>query len=529
MTDPTRVASPAPAGPPRQHLRPYQDGALDKIRAEIAKALRKPEQPRVLLVAPTGAGKTSIAAAMIDSAVRKAKRIWFVAHRKELIDQCSRRLDGQGVPHGVIMASHPRFLPHLPVQVCSVQTIAARDLQELLALLGGPPDIIVVDETHLARAQSYAPFFSLFPKAVVIGLTATPWRLDGKGLAELYSSEVVAATPAELESMGFLASATGFAFDTPDLSGLHKRGGEYREEEAAKLMQATTIVGNVVEKWIEHAGDRRTVGFAVNVEHSKLLAAQFVEAGIPSEHLDGTTPKRLREAILRRIDSGETKVLWNVNVLTAGWDCPLVECAILARPTLSLSLVLQMVGRAARPACRTCGRDINTTDPACRHCGSVDLKRTFRIHDHAGCIMEHGLPNAPRDYALTSDVQKKKRSARDQREAQQIRVCLKCYAMYPAELEACPACGHANPKRVRKIKHIDGEAISLEEAAARGAEKKRAWVPDSRAYAVFAGLLAEAERKGYNRAWIKIRFHRQMGFPPKTEWWTRAAPLAKGA
>lgn len=509
------------AGPPRQHLRPYQARALDGLRAAIAAALRRGEQARSLLVAPTGAGKTSIAAAMIDSAVARAKRIWFVAHRKELIDQCSRRLDGQGVPHGVIMASHPRFMPALPVQVCSVQTIAARDLQELLALLGGPPDIIIVDETHLARAKSYAPFFSLFPKAVVIGLTATPWRLDGKGLAELYTSEVVASTPAELEQLGWLARATGFAFDTPDLSGLHKRGGEYREEEAAKLMQATTIVGNVVEKWVEHADDRRTVGFAVNVEHSKLLAAQFVDAGVPSEHLDGSTPKKDREAILRRIESGETKVLWNVNVLTAGWDCPLVECAILARPTLSVSLVLQMIGRAARPACRACGRDINTTEPACRHCGSLDLKRTFRIHDHAGCIQEHGLPNAPRDYSLSSDVQKKKKGKREEREAQQIRVCLKCYAMYPAELDACPACGHANPKRVRKIKHIDGEAISLEEAAQRGAAKKRAWVSDGQGYAHFLGLLAEAERKGYNRAWVKIRFHRQMGFAPKAEWWDR--------
>lgn len=514
-----------PAGPPRQHLRPYQDKALDGLRHAIAAALRKGEQPRSLLVAPTGAGKTSIAAAMIDSAVRRGKRIWFVAHRKELIDQCSRRLDGQGVPHGVVMASHPRFMPSQPVQVCSVQTIAARDINLLLGMLGGPPDIIIVDETHLARARSYAPFFSLFPKAVVIGLTATPWRLDGRGLAELYTSLVVAATPAELEQMGYLARATGFAFDMPDLSGVHKRGGEYKEEETAKLMAATTIVGNVVEKWVEHADGRRTVGFAVNVEHSKLLAAQFCDAGVRAEHLDGSMPKKEREAVLARIASGETEVLWNVNVLTAGWDCPLVECAILARPTMSLSMVLQMVGRAARPACRACGRDINTTDPACRHCGSTDLKRTFRIHDHAGCIMEHGLPNAPRDYDLTSDVQKKKKGKRDLQDAAQIRVCLKCYAMFPAELEACPACGWINPRRVRKIKHVDGEAISLEEAAARGADKKRTWVPDSQAYAAFLGLLAEAQSKRYNRAWVKIRFHRQHGFAPKNEWWERANSL----
>lgn len=510
------------AGPPRQHLRPYQAKALDGLRAAIATSLRKGEQARSLLVAPTGAGKTSIAAAMIDSAVAKGKRIWFVAHRRELIDQCSSRLDGQGVPHGVIMAKHQRFAPGEPVQVGSVQTIAARDLQALLAMLGGQPDIIVIDETHLARAKSYGPFFHLFPKAAVIGLTATPWRLDGKGLAELYTSEVVAETPAGLEAQGFLASATGFAFDVPDLSGVHKRGGEYREEELQKVMQATTIVGNVVEKWKEHSDGRRTVGFAVNVEHSKLLVEQFVAAGVAAEHLDGTMPTKQRAAILERLRTGETRVVFNVNVLTAGWDMPLVETAILARPTASQSLYLQMVGRAARPACRACGRDVNTHELLCRHCNSDDIKTMFRIHDHAGCVLEHGLPNAGRDYGLTSDVQKSKRGKKDEQAALQIRVCLKCYAMFPADLECCPACGWINPRRMRKIKHVDGEAISLEEAAALGAAKRRAWVSDGQGYAVFVGLLAEANRKAYNRAWVKIRFHKQMGFSPKREWWERA-------
>jgi superfamily II DNA or RNA helicase len=452
---------------------------------------------------------------VIDAAAAKGSRIWFVAHRKELIDQCSKRLDGQGVPHGVIMASHPRFRPDLPVQVCSVQTIAARPLPGLIALLGGPPDIIIVDETHLARARSYAPFFELFPGAVVIGLTATPWRLDGKGLGELYSSLVVAETPAGLEQQGFLARATGFAFDQPDLSGVHQRGGDYREEESAKVMAATTIVGNVVEKWIAHAEGRRTVGFAVNVDHSKTLVAQFCEHGVAAEHLDGTMPKGQREGVLSRIASGETRVVFNVNVLTAGWDLPLVETAILARPTKSLPLFLQMVGRAARPACRSCGGDINTGEAACRHCGGQDLKRIFRIHDHAGCVLEHGLPNDPRDYDLTSDVRKSRRGARLE-EATAIRVCLACYAMFPSDLECCPACGWVNERRTRKIKHVDGEAISLEEAAGRRSDRK--YVPEHEGRREYAALLDVARAKGYKDTWAGFRFRERFGFFPRNSW-----------
>jgi superfamily II DNA or RNA helicase len=467
-----------------QVLRDYQQQALLDLSARVRAGER-----RILLVAPTGSGKTTIAAEMIRRATGKGNGVLFIAHRKELIDQCSTRLDGVGVGHGIIMADHPRWLPWESVQVASIQTLLRRR-DKLPAAR-----ILIVDEAHHARADSYHTVIDdLYPGAVALGLTATPWRIDGRGLGDLFQSTVVASTPAALIRAGHLVPYTGFAFDRPDLSGVRTTAGDYNEADVAAVMNRRELLGNIVGQWQSHAGGKRTVVFACDVKHSKDICERFRAVGVTAEHLDAKTPKLEREAILARLSSGATTVVCNVAVLTEGWDCPAVECIILARPTQSLALYLQMVGRAMRPNPET-------------------GKTVCRVHDHASNIISHGLPDAERDYTLTTNKRKAKLDAEEA--AQSIRMCSACYAVFPGTLPACPVCGFVNPKRLRLVSETDeAVAISLEEMK----KYARPYVPERESKEAFDAMLAKARERGYKDTWASIRFKEKFGFFPKRAW-----------
>jgi superfamily II DNA or RNA helicase len=506
---------PFPAAAPRTRRtpRPYQLRGLGQLR-EKAEAGKR----RLLCVAPTGAGKTTIAGEVIDKAKAKGLRSVFLAHRKELIDQCSKRLDDQGIEHGVIMANHPRWLPWLPVQVASVQTLSMR-LDKI------PPfDLYIIDEAHRSLARTYREIVAMNPKARLLGLTATPWRADGRGLGgELYEDLVVVATPAELRDLGYLVPVSGFAFDKPDLSKVKTTAGDYNENELGALMGQTQLVGNVVAQWKAHAAGLRTVVFAVHVEHSQSLARQFKEAGVRAEHLDGTTPKAERERILQGLAAGTIEVVCNVGVLTEGWDCPRVECGILARPTQSVGLYLQMVGRLLRPVCRGCGKDCDWRLPSCPACGSADLKRLARLHDHAGSVTAHGLPFDEREYSLEA-APKKKKKKKGEEEPETVRTCMArladggmCMALYnPAEHECCPVCGFC--PEPRKIVEVEGRAVPLEELEKRAAAAKH---DREKRYLEYVRLLGIAKSKGYKTGWASNAYKAQFKCWPEWMWQRR--------
>lgn len=471
----------------RQTLRPYQLRALDGIRAEYRAGAK-----RVLLVLPTGGGKTTVAAEMIHSAVARGRRVTFIAHRKELIDQASARLGQFGVEHGVIMADHPNWRPWLPVQVASIQTLRARrDSTEIQ-----PPDLVVIDESHRAKADTYLGQLAQWPEAHVIGLTATPWRADGKGLGDLFEASVVASTPSELTEMGFLVRADGFGFESADLSAVHVRGGDYDELELAEAMNVTKINGAIVEEWKRHANGWLTVCFAVNIEHSKAIVEQFRQAGVKAEHLDGSMKKADREGILARLASGETTVVSNVGVLTEGWDCPQTACCILARPTKSVGLYLQMAGRVLRP------------HPSKTHA---------RIHDHAGCLVQHGPPDEDRDYSLTADLrrQRKKESG-----GEAVVNCPQCLRVCRVLDVRCPACGfqfeqrHTPGGERGKVKTVEGGLVTLEEIRRRRQAELHERPVEERA-AEYKRLLAVAERKGYAAGWAAHKYRSTFGVWPR--------------
>lgn len=466
-----------------QTLRPYQERAINDLRASLAAG-----NQRVVLTLPTGAGKTTVAAHVIDSAVSKGKKVLFLAHQRELIDQCSARLDGEQVEHGVIMAGHRRYMPWLPVQVASVQTIARRkDLPEA--------DLIIPDECHHVRSATYEKLLELYPRAHVVGLTATPIRTDGKGLGEAFQDLVIGSTVKELTDLGHLVPHTGFAWDVPELREVRKtKTGDLDEHGLELVMGGTKIMGSIVDQWLRHARGLRTVVFAVNVAHSKEIVARFVARGVKAEHVDGSTPKVEREAILDRVRSGETTVVSNCALLTEGVDIPALECAVLARPTLSLSLHLQTIGRVLRPA------------PG---------KTRAVIHDHAGNILRHGPPDLERAWTLDMD----ERKGGKKQATLQVRICKQCFAAFsPTESAACPACGHEAEANRRKLEEIEeAEAIPLEDLEKRRAEERaeRREKPELMR-AVYRSLKRTQETKGYKPGYVGMKFRAHFGiFPPQ--------------
>jgi superfamily II DNA or RNA helicase len=262
-------------------LRPYQCAALDEARGHIRQGRR-----RVLIAAPTGSGKTSVAAEMIRSAFGRGRESLFLAHRKELLDQCHERLAEFGVDSSIVREDDPRIDLAKPVQVASVQTMVRR----LDRFAADAFDLVIVDECHHIRAATYEKILQHFSAAkAVIGLTATPCRRDGRGLAESFDGIVQTASLKQLIADGYLVPVRMFRGERIDLSEVRIHKGDYALGELGERMNNSGLVGNIVTEWQRLAADRQTVVFATTVAHSQSIRDRFREAGIRAEHIDGKT------------------------------------------------------------------------------------------------------------------------------------------------------------------------------------------------------------------------------------------------
>lgn len=417
---------------------------------------------RFLLGDFTVTHNTAMASTIIDGAVKKGNKVLFLAHRKELIEQCSQTLDEMGVDHGVIKASHWRRRLGCPVQVASVQTLVSK--RRCVACKETPDaecttckgerwvrsplpeaQIVIIDEAHRCLARTYREILTEYPNALRLGLTATPWRLDRKGLHRLYEDMVETIQVQQLVEEGYLLPVRAYAPDLPDLSDVKTKAGDYDASELSAIMGADKLVGNIVEHWKKLGENRRTVVFAASVENSLHLVDRFKEAGVVAEHLDGSTPELQRDAILGRLASGETRVCCNVDVLVEGYDLPSLGCVVLARPTKSLTRFLQQVGRGMRP---------------------YEDQQYMILIDHAGCVHEHGLPTEPRRWTLDDRPKKKKRGDGFIPEGGPCVQCESCGALRPANTAACPACAGVQTVMFRGILHEREEDL-VELAASR--------------------------------------------------------------
>jgi DNA repair protein RadD len=449
-------------------LRPYQEEAIARLRARIGEGIR-----RLILVMATGSGKTAVSAAIIWFALQMGNRSLFVAHRRELIKQCFCKLIRNGIPPheiGIVMAGVPssstgalfsaldpqlsdddlwkmfaRTRPNAPIQVASIDTLRGRSKP--------PANIVIIDECHRSAARSYLALLESYPSAVFLGLTATPYRADGRGLDQFYQHLEVVASPSMLMREGYLVEPQIWTVPgdrLPDLSKVKIKDGDYDEEQLAEVMDQSTLVGDIVDHWERRAGGVRTVVFAAGINHSKHIASRFVSRGIPAEHLDGETPTDEREAIFARLERGETLVLCNVFVCVEGWDMPAVKCCVQARPTQSTMVHLQQAGRILRP-----------------WNGHIAT-----ILDHAGNMRVHGRPQDDREFSL--EGRKKRGSSVG---APSCKTC-ECLAVLPSATRICPMCGHqfsAAASERSAPEEVAGELVQIPRSIALANDHVAQW------------------------------------------------------
>lgn len=345
-------------------LRDYQAKAIK----DIYQAYRD-NHKRVVLQLPTGAGKTTIFSQVVKDfrAKRPDRQVLLVAHRQELINQMFHRLGEFGISSWPVFGGRAKD-PDYPVQCASVQTLALQRESDWAPNVG----LVVIDECHHVSAGStYDKIFQRYPDALVLGVSATPCRLDGKGLDLHFDYLIQGPSTWELIERGYLCPYRVFVGSHADTTGIRVTNGDYANSVLSERSMDPRLVGDLVESWKSICPGKRTITFAVSIEHSLSIARRYFDAGIPAEHVDGTTPEDKRGAILTRFRAGETLVLSNVGIVTEGFDLPACEAVQLARSTKSLSLYLQMVGRALRPA---------------------EGKSHAFILDHANCLAEHGKP-----------------------------------------------------------------------------------------------------------------------------------------
>lgn len=346
----------------------------------------KADNKNVMYQLCTGGGKTVLFVGIIKKFIAAGKRVVLLAHREELITQAWNHLYKNNILAGIIKADiKPNY--DLPCQVASIQTCARRKKLP-------PADLIIFDEAHHCQDDnSYGNLLiDHYPKARVLGVTATPYRLGGKGFTTIFNQLILGPSFRELIDMGFLCPLEYFLASIPDLTKVSIKGGDYKEDEAEEAMKLAPLV----ESYTEHCNGMSGVVFAVNVHHSKTIVDQYNDAGIKAAHLDAKTAPEERQGILKAFKEGRIKIVSNVGILTEGFDFPDMQFVQLARPTKSLSLFLQMVGRVTRPD--NAAISAATTDEERRVLLAASKKPYGIVLDNAGLYREHGLPDDPIDW-----------------------------------------------------------------------------------------------------------------------------------
>ena len=414
----------------KMELRRYQKDVLN----DIIRSYRSGNNS-IIMQAATGSGKTVMSSALIRHFVAEGKSVVFLAHRRELIIQASNTMSKLGVGHGIIMAGMGSN-GFESVQIASIDTLRARALDANKMDLP-TADLLVIDEAHRSMSPTYQRLvdkYKTLTNPLIVGLTATPVRADGTGLGLMYSDMVCAPNIKELTKQGSLVEADYYAPSVPDLRRVGTTAGDYNGKDLNDAMDKPKLVGNVVETWKHLAKGTSTIVFASGVKHSQNLAEQFVEAGINAAHIDGSTENEDRERILGEFNEGRITVLCNCMVLTEGFDAPIAQTCILARPTKSLSLYIQMVGRVLRP---------------------YPGKDRAIVIDHSGAVYTNGFATDDHEWKLgTGRIQENERVEPEDREETQV-TCEGCFHVHTGS-NICPRCGHINSSKSAYVGYVEG-------------------------------------------------------------------------
>lgn len=404
----------------------------EEVRAGLRVALRRHQA--VLTFAPTGFGKTVLAAALMKSITDAGKRVIFGVHRDALIKQTANTLDEFGLQYSHIAAGYHYNLYRL-AQIASIPTLQNR--------LGRfPAEYLFIDEAHLSASSGWSKTVDHY-KAMgtkIIGLTGSPQRLDGKPLGAIWDTMVLGPSTRRLIEWGRLSRYRAFAPAGVDLSGVHSRGGDYVQSEIDDLMSGKAVLAGAVKHWRQFANGKRTIAFAPSIARAEQLAAEFRASGINAVSLDGNTAKADRQVAFRQFADREIDLLVNVRLFTEGFDLSaqvgrdvVIEAVLDYAPTQSLALHLQKHGRG--------------------------LRRDSEAHillDLVGGFSRLGLPDDEREWSLDGEIKRKKEKA-----GEPVRICPSCFAAY-APAPACPVCGLAHIPQGRKVEEVEGEMVEID-------------------------------------------------------------------
>ncbi len=460
-----------------RELWPHQQEGLTALRQTLAAGVK-----RVVLSAPTGAGKTLMSAAIVDGAQRKGNRLAFVVSSLSLIDQTMESFYAEGIRGiGIIQANHSMTDWSKPVQICSIQTVRAR---------GAYPEakIVIFDECHVLHDAHKKwltdPEWQAVP---FIGLSATPGTV---GLGKYFETLITISTTQDLIEKGHLSAFRVFATGHPNLTAVRTVAGDYHEGELSAAMQEGTLTADIVQTWKAKWGKDKTLCYGVDCAHAEMIRDRFVEAGVTCGYQDARTPADDRREIKRKFHSGEFQIVANVGTLTTGvdWD---VRCLILARPTRSAMLYQQIIGRALRVA---------------------DGKKEALILDHSDTTQRLGFVTDiywdELSTGKSSDEKKKKKT-----EPPLPKECPQCTAMLPRGLKVCTNCGHEF-KIVSGIIERNGELVEVSAGERPKKGAKRIYTMAEKEV-FFGGLLFVANSRGYKPGWAANQYKARFAVWPR--------------
>lgn len=416
-------------------LREYQLDLLKRLMTALSHCRR------VLAQAPTGAGKSHLIASLVAAALLGDLRILILATRTRLVRQLHERLDDFKLPHGIMAASLPGLTNwSRPIQVASIDTLYRRCLVDKRMPLP-PADLVIFDEAHLALGASRRAILNSYPLAWHVGFTATPAKTSGVALDEQFDELVLGPSVSDLIALRALCSIRIFSkpvMSKRELGAIAKdsKTGDYATGEISALMNRPKLVGDVVENWLRIANGKRTIVFACDKKHGAQIREEFSRAGVACEQLTDNDADDVREDVIARLEGGVTQVLVNCFLLSYGIDIPSIECIVVARPTRSVVLYLQCIGRGMRTA------------PGKEHCILID---------HGRVVENLGLPTYERDWSLKGE--NVNAQARDRFGSERLngtekpRTCAECSRMWVVTEDGsrCPGCGWQPTPRAQPV------------------------------------------------------------------------------
>jgi DNA repair protein RadD len=475
-----------------RYLRPHQERALVGLRQSLLSGRKRP-----MLQMPTGAGKTLLSAHVVSGALGKGKRVAFCVPRKTLIDQTVREFEREGISAiGVVQAAHLRTDNRQPVQVCSAQTLARRKRPAV--------DLVIVDEAHEMH-RSILRWIAECPAVPFIGLSATPWQ---PGLGEHYDDLLIPTTTRALIDAGYLSDFVAYAPSDPDLSGVSTVAGDFRQDELADAMDTASITGDIIAEWLKRGENRPTIAFCVNRRHAQHVCERFVEAGVAAEYIDGEKPSgddgydpdpegQTRRDMFARLQSGETKILVSIGVLTTGFDAD-VRCIVDAQPTKSRILFVQKIGRGLRTA---------------------EGKEKLIIIDHAGNHLRLGrvtdIHQAHLDDGKKRDGSEKKK----ERVEPLPKLCPECKAVLSYKARECSACG-AQIIAITTVHEAEGDLVELGSRNS-GVRGPAALVDKEDFYRELKWIQRD---KSHLSGWCWHEFHERFGGERPPKWFEALTP-----